>query len=118
MMVLNKRDAKSNKLVGRWQLNEGKGKVALDSSPKDNTGVFGGDLSWTNECSQKLVKTPVKKPNQSPKGCKISTGAMVYHYPLTSCTMEIKTTKFNVNTLKNFGKLKGLMRKKSPRGYC
>jgi hypothetical protein len=48
MMTLNKKDAKSSSLVGRWQLNEGKGKVALDSSKKDNTGVFGGNLSWSS----------------------------------------------------------------------
>jgi hypothetical protein len=32
--------------------------------------------------------------------------------------MEVKTVKFNKNTLKNFDELKGLMKKKSPKGYC
>jgi len=46
-------DANDKSLIGRWQLNEGKGKVALDTSANDNTGVFGGELAWTAECVEK-----------------------------------------------------------------
>jgi hypothetical protein len=77
--------------------------------------VFGGDLSWTSECRAKTVENSTKP---TPEGCRISTGQVVYHFPMTSSTMEVKTVKFNKNTLKNFGELKGLMKKKSPKGYC
>jgi len=115
MMTLNAKDAASKSLLGRWQLNEGKGKVALDSSKSDNTGVFGGNLQWTDECQAKPVVT---NPKEQPEGCKISTGLIVYHFPLTSTTMEVKTTKFTKNAIKDFGKLKAAMQKPSPKGYC
>lgn len=119
MMRLNNKDAKSKTLVGRWQLNEGKGKVALDSSAvkKPSTGLFVGGLTWTDDCKVKTVVKNNTKP-ATPEGVKISTGLMVYHYPLTDCSMEVKTVPFNANALKNFGKLKAAMKKPSPKGYC
>jgi hypothetical protein len=87
----------------------------LDTSTLDNTGVFGGNLKWTEECAAKNVTNPKK---ENPAGCKISTGEYIYSFPMVSTTMEIKTTSFNQNTLKNLDKLKQAMKKDSPAGFC